>query len=80
MRTTVLFLLASTALPGSVMAGPAVYPGRSIPPETYPHVWRIDPVHGDDLKGTGSATAPWKSLASLFAPGPWGAPRFPYPY
>jgi hypothetical protein len=46
----------------------------ALPPGTPAHVWHIGPT-GDDKSGDGSLERPWKTLASLLSPGPWGGPK-----
>jgi hypothetical protein len=73
-----LLLLSSTAY---AAAPPSPLSGCSIPPSTFVHSWVFDPLNGDDLRGAGTAAAPWKTLASLTTAGAWGSPRLnSYPF
>ena len=75
LRAALIAAASLIAIGAHAQTAPAVYPGCAIPPTTFANVWTFDPVTGDDLKGTGSATAPWKTVQSLTAPGAWGGPR-----
>jgi hypothetical protein len=52
---------AQTALPPQ-----AVHPDCAQPPTTSAHDWFFDAVNGDDVKGDGSETKPWKTINALF--------------
>jgi hypothetical protein len=61
-----LFYLSATYV-GSAGAV-EVYPGCSVPPTTFNHIWYIDPVNGKTPAegGLGTQAAPWNSLQAVF--------------
>src|SRR5574337_923931 len=77
-------LLATGALSCAAAASvPPVFPGCAAPSERPNHAFWFDAAHGDDARGDGSEGRPWKTVQSLLAEAPWGAPKLstvPYPH
>src|SRR5574337_76160 len=77
-------LLATGALSCAAAASvPPVFPGCAAPSERPNHAFWFDAAHGDDARGDGSEGRPWKTVQSMLAEGPWGAPKLstvPYPH
>ncbi|HVP99459.1 MAG TPA: right-handed parallel beta-helix repeat-containing protein [Roseiarcus sp.] len=84
MKSFIVSTFAAVALSSAAgAAAPPVFPGCAEPPEKPNQIFWFDAVGGDDARGDGSEANPWKTIQSLFAEGPWGAPRLstaPYPH
>ena len=84
MRLSALWALLAIAAPSSAFAQ-FVYPGCTVPPTTFNHIWYIDPVHGQTpaamtaagvpVAQQGTQAHPWNSLQAVF----WQTTGYAYP-